>query len=183
MGTQQNKLWQVYEAIAMAAKGLDLQVVIALGNPDSSFPMSPQDNVIIVPFAPQLRLLDKAALAITHAGLNTALECLARGVPMVCMPVAHDQPGISTRIEWIGAGEVFPIARATAKRLQRVIMKVLKDSKYRNAAIRARRQLASIDGVCHAVDIIERTLAPDSARMPPDHAMRTTPESDRVGSR
>jgi len=38
---------------------------------------------IVVPFAPQLELLKHAAVCITHAGLNTALECLTKGVPMV----------------------------------------------------------------------------------------------------
>jgi zeaxanthin glucosyltransferase len=43
-------------------------------------------NTIVVRSAPQIDLLKRAALCITHAGLNTTLESLAHGVPMVAIP-------------------------------------------------------------------------------------------------
>lgn len=55
--------------------------------------------------APQFAPLEKATLAITHAGLNTALEALARGVPMVAIPITNDQPGVAGRLEWLGLAE------------------------------------------------------------------------------
>ncbi|MGA7216366.1 MAG: hypothetical protein WBX20_19355, partial [Terrimicrobiaceae bacterium] len=47
----------------------------AARGPKRNFAGSP----IVVPFAPQLELLRRAALTITHAGLNTALESLNQG--------------------------------------------------------------------------------------------------------
>lgn len=44
------------------------------------------------PYAHQPQMLEHAALCITHAGLNTALESLANGVPMVAIPITSDQP-------------------------------------------------------------------------------------------
>src|SRR2546422_7887921 len=64
---------------------------------------------IVVEFAPQLELLKRAALCITHAGLNTALECLSNGVPMVAIPITNDQPGVAARIEWTGTGEMVSV--------------------------------------------------------------------------
>lgn len=61
---------------------------------------------IVVEFAPQLELLKCAALCITHAGLNTALECLSNGLPMVAIPITNDQPGVAARSEWMGTGEM-----------------------------------------------------------------------------
>jgi UDP-glucoronosyl and UDP-glucosyl transferase len=40
-----------------------------------------------------------AALTIFHGGLNTALESLAQGVPMVALPVTIDQPGVGAPIK------------------------------------------------------------------------------------
>ena len=57
---------------------------------------------MVVDFAPQLELLDKAAMLITHAGVNTVLEALCRGVPMVALPRNADQPGNAARIEYAG---------------------------------------------------------------------------------
>jgi zeaxanthin glucosyltransferase len=44
-------------------------------------------NALVVRNAPQIELLKRAILCITHAGLNTTLEALAQGVPMVAIPV------------------------------------------------------------------------------------------------
>ena len=41
---------------------------------------------------PQLDLIKRASAVITHAGLNTVLESLSEGVPLVCIPLGNDQP-------------------------------------------------------------------------------------------
>jgi UDP:flavonoid glycosyltransferase YjiC (YdhE family) len=46
-------------------------------------------NTIIVSHAPQLELLKRTSVCITHAGLNTVLESLAQGVPQVAIPAAR----------------------------------------------------------------------------------------------
>ena len=50
---------------------------------------------IVVSYAPQLEVVKRAALVITHAGLNTVLESLAEGVPLVAIPLGNDQPGVA----------------------------------------------------------------------------------------
>lgn len=158
MGTLQNNLRHVTTAILEAARGLDAQLVLTLGRTDASLNVIPPENAIVVPFAPQLRLLDRAAAAITHAGLNTALECLSRGVPMVCLPVTNDQPGVARRVEWVGAGEVLPVRRVTAARLRQTLTRVLETPSYAEAARRCRDEITAANGVAVAADIIERAL-------------------------
>jgi UDP-glucoronosyl and UDP-glucosyl transferase len=58
---------------------------------------------------PQIEVLKRAALCITHAGINTALESLAEGVPMVAIPIGFDQPGIAARIAYHGVGEFIEV--------------------------------------------------------------------------
>jgi UDP-glucoronosyl and UDP-glucosyl transferase len=55
-------------------------------------------NAIVVNNAPQLELLKKASMCITHAGFNTLLEALTQGVPQIAIPVTNDQPGVAARI-------------------------------------------------------------------------------------
>lgn len=57
-------------------------------------------NAVVVQEAPQLKLLGKAALCVSHAGLNTVLEALTAGVPQVAIPVAYDQFGVAARIKF-----------------------------------------------------------------------------------
>jgi MGT family glycosyltransferase len=115
-------------------------------------------NAVVVPFAPQLTLLKRAALLITHCGLNTALEGLARGLPMLCVPVTNDQPGVASRVQWLGAGEVLKPSRATPGRVRELVGKLLSEWKYREAAGKCRDRMAGGPGVARAADIVEEAL-------------------------
>ena len=79
MGTLQNNRRAVFATICEAVRGLPVQVVLSRGGGADDFELDVPENVVYVPTAPQLRLLARATAAITHAGLNTALECLERG--------------------------------------------------------------------------------------------------------
>jgi UDP:flavonoid glycosyltransferase YjiC (YdhE family) len=71
---------------------------LSLGSRDQRLDLNLEGAPFVVPFAPQLELLRRAAITITHAGLNTALESLAQGVPMVAIPITNDQPGVASRL-------------------------------------------------------------------------------------
>ena len=92
----------------------DVPAVLSVGNN-----ISPENlgrnpsNTIVVRSAPQIELLKLAALCITHAGLNTVLESLAQGVPMVAIPIGYDQPGVAARIAHHGVGEFMEVEDLT----------------------------------------------------------------------
>jgi len=158
LGTLQNRLRHVFAAILEGCAGLDVQVVMSLGTPGGAWDGPMPANAVVVPFAPQLRLLDRAALLVTHAGLNTALEGLARGLPMLCLPVTNDQPGVARRVEWLGAGEMLAPSRATADRVRAAVTRLLGEPKYRAAAVGCRDKLKAGPGVARAADVIERAF-------------------------
>jgi zeaxanthin glucosyltransferase len=158
-GTTQNRNRHLYEALSKATSGLDVQVVLSLGGADASeFLAQPSENMLVVPFAPQLEILSKAALMVTHAGMNSALECLAAGVPMVAVPIANDQPGVSARIEWTGTGLRVPAAVCEPERLRSAIATVLKEKSFRQSARRFQRVIAEAKGLRRAGEIIEQVL-------------------------
>jgi zeaxanthin glucosyltransferase len=159
MGTLQNGLGWVFDSILEAVADLDCQVVLSKGGGDVKTTRATPGNVLLVERAPQLRLLAKAQLAITHAGLNTALECLAHGVPMLCIPVTNDQPGVAKRVEWIGAGRVVSPARVSPARLKKELRELLGDSKYGDVARKCQSQLSSMCGPAMAANVIETAFA------------------------
>lgn len=159
LGTVQNRLHHLYKAIANAAQGFDAQFVIALGRTTATLDFEPPENAIVVPYAPQLRLLDRAAVAITHAGLNTALECLSRGVPMICVPITNDQPGVARRVEWVGAGSVLRVGRVTPHRLRAQLTQILKNPDFGEKAQHCREEVAQADGLRRAADVIEQAIS------------------------
>lgn len=63
-----------------------------------------RSGVIAVTHAPQIELLRRAALAITHGGLGTVKECVLLGVPMMIAPQAFDQIGNAARVTHHGIG-------------------------------------------------------------------------------
>ena len=123
LGTIVNGLEHVYRIILEAVgKFPEIQTVLSVGkniNPDVLGAIPP--NVLVVSAAPQIALLKRASLCITHAGLNTTLESLAQGVPLVAIPIGYDQPGVAARIAHHGVGEFVAVGDLTADRLLELI--------------------------------------------------------------
>jgi UDP:flavonoid glycosyltransferase YjiC (YdhE family) len=159
LGTLQNRSLDIFRKIAEACAGLNVQLVISLGGglePERLGNLS--GDPVVVRFAPQLELVKRASLVITHAGLNTVLESLAEGVPLVCIPLGNDQPGVASRVATHGAGVVVPPGRASAERLRSAVRAVLEDESYRDAARKLQSAMSRIDGPDRAADIIEDVL-------------------------
>jgi zeaxanthin glucosyltransferase len=112
----------------------------------------------VVRAAPQIDLLKRAALCITHAGLNTALEALAQGVPMVAIPVGFDQPGVAARIAYHGVGEFIEVGNLTKRRLSDLIAKIKESPKYRDKAGWFQKILSDTRGLEIAADVVERAF-------------------------
>ncbi|WP_013322345.1 glycosyltransferase [Gloeothece verrucosa] len=159
MGTIQNGLLWIFQMIAEACAPLKVQVVIALGgghSPDSLANLP--GNPLVVGYAPQLELLKKATLVITHAGMNTTLESLTNGVPMIAIPITNDQPAVAARIAWTGTGKVLPLSQVSVQKLQQFIKQVLTEDSYKNNAIRLQQAIKDSGGVRQAADIIEQAI-------------------------
>src|SRR5262245_56533152 len=160
LGTLVNGHSHVYRAILRAVETLpETQVVLSVGRSVDVDQLGRiPSNVIVVRSAPQIELLKRAALTITHAGLNTALESLAQGVPMVAIPIGYDQPGVAARIAHHGVGEVVDIEDLDADRLRALIQRVLTVSSYGERARYFRDAIARARGLDVAADVIERAL-------------------------
>src|ERR1700722_15812597 len=157
MGTLQNRLDWIFEVILKACAGQNVQLVLSLGGRPARFG-GPEGDAVIVNYCPQIELLQRTAVCITHAGLNTALESLAQGVPMVAIPITNDQPGVAARIAWSGTGVVLPPKRLTAPRLPESLMRVLTVPSYRENALRLSREIQKLNPLERASEIVERTL-------------------------
>src|SRR5262249_6754330 len=167
LGTLVNGLTNVYGKILEAVSEFsDMQVVLSVGknlNPDDLRPIP--SNTIVVQNSPQLELLKRAALCITHAGLNTALESLAQGVPMVAIPIGYDQPGVAARIAHHGVGEFLELEDLAVGNVQRLIEQVLDDRRYREKARWFRKVIARTSGLDVAADVIERAFSTPAKRV------------------
>ncbi len=153
------KTW-LLQRIAEACAQLPVQLVISYGSRELAtrrevFPGTP----LVVSFAPQMELIQRSALTICHGGLNTVLESLACGVPVITIPLATDQPAIGARVERSGAGESIACKSATSATLLVAIKRVLENPTYREQSLRLKHSLAAGGGTPRAADIILKVLA------------------------
>ena len=165
LGTLVNGVNKVYRSILEAVSEFPAtQLVLSVGkNLDPSDLAPIPSNAIVVRSAPQTELLQRAALCITHAGLNTALESLAEGVPMVAIPIGYEQPGVACRIAYHGVGEFVDVGDLTTRRLVELIAKVSSNPSYRDKAHSFQKIIKDKRGVDLAADIVERAFrAPQS---------------------
>jgi MGT family glycosyltransferase len=155
----------VFRKIAAACAGLDAQLVLALGRWDETgqrlrkkLGQLPGDHVV-VDYAPQLALLRKAALLVTHAGVNTVLEAIARGVPMVALPRSADHPGMGSRIEHSGVGLRASFRHCTSDELRGLIQRVLSDDRFRQRARQLQQAMLAAGGASRAAELAEEALS------------------------
>lgn len=158
LGTLQNGLDHLYQIILDACADLPVQVVLALGREKGTMPARVPVNARVLGYAPQLALIQRASLVITHAGLNTTLETLSQGLPMVALPIANEQPGIASRIHHAGVGEWLSIRSVTPFRLRAAVLKVQSNPSYRARARECASKIASTNGLQLAAGLIEEAL-------------------------
>jgi zeaxanthin glucosyltransferase len=159
LGTLQNSREDVFRCFATACEGLNVQLVISHGGgltdaQASSLPGAP----LVVRYAPQRELLQKARLTLTHAGLNTVLDSLAYRVPVVAVPITYEQPSIARRVEWHTCGESIALSRLTARRLRQKLISVLENARYGAGATRIGEGISRAGGVDRATVVIETAV-------------------------
>lgn len=159
LGTLQNGRPEIFEQIAAACAPLDVQLVISLGNPRHQPPSLPGDPLVVA-YAPHQRLIERAALVITHAGLNTTLTALGCGVPVLALPITNEQPGIAARLAHSGAGKVLPLKRLGVEALRALVEELLGDPRYGEKARQMQTEFQAAGGVGAAADWIETVPTP-----------------------
>ncbi|MEO6142686.1 MAG: glycosyltransferase [Dermatophilaceae bacterium] len=94
----------VLERVARALQGLDVRVAIATGStsPDELGPCPA--SWLVRGFLPQVTLLRRAALAVSHSGNNTVTEALTSAVPLLLLPFSTDQFAGAAAVEAAGFG-------------------------------------------------------------------------------
>jgi MGT family glycosyltransferase len=156
----------VFPRLLSSCAQLDVQLVLALGkwsHEDSGYKFRDHlgaipDNAIVVDFAPQLALLERAAVMITHAGVNTVLEALTRAVPMVALPRSADQPPMASRIVHSGVGVQGSFLKSSPAQIRAMVEQVLSDDSYRRRGRELQAAMRAAGGTSRAADIAEQAL-------------------------
>ncbi|PSK86927.1 MGT family glycosyltransferase [Murinocardiopsis flavida] len=133
--------------VAMTVGGLD---PAALG------PIPPA--VDVRPWFPQPAVLRHAAAFVSHAGMNSTMEALYYGVPLVTVPQTPEQEANADRVRELGLGERLDADAATADALRAAVERVVSDPAVRANVESMRRAVRGAGGAARGADLIEAHL-------------------------
>ncbi|XP_034854891.1 UDP-glucuronosyltransferase 3A1-like isoform X2 [Mirounga angustirostris] len=96
-------------------------------------------NVKIVNWLPQNDLLahPHIRLFVTHGGMNSIMEAIQHGVPMVGIPLFGDQPANLNHVEGKKFGVSIQLKQIKAETLALKMKQVIEDKRYKSAAVAA----------------------------------------------
>jgi MGT family glycosyltransferase len=155
LGTTFNRAPEFYRACFEALADLPAQIVLSTGGVVQEIGVAPT-NFLVRSFVPQLPLLERAAVFVTHGGMNSANEGLYYGVPLIVVPQRGDQHLVAARVAELGAGlRVLP-HEVTPARLREAVSTVLRDQAFRTNAAKLGTILKSAGGYHKAADEVMR---------------------------
>ncbi len=159
-GTLQGARADLFRKVALAARDLGVRLLVAHGGLLSAKAAARLSELCeVVDFVPQREVLRQCRAAVLHCGMNTVLDALAEGVPLVAMPIAFEQPATAARLAYAEAARVVPAAGASRHRLRTALQAALEDPALAAGAARLKAQIAGGGGVSEAADRIEQALA------------------------
>ncbi|QAY73511.1 glycosyltransferase [Agromyces protaetiae] len=152
--------------IAVALAQLPVRAVITTGPAIDPADVPAAAHVRVVRAASHTALFEHASLVVTHAGHGTVIKALAAGVPLLCLPIARDQPDNAKRVVRHGAGRVLS-KRADASAIAQAVVDMLATPTYAAAAAalgeRIRAEIASGVLVAELEALPGRALARERA--------------------
>ncbi len=163
LGTLYNQNIEFYRTVFTAFSDHSAQFILSVGRLTDIHDLGlVPDNFIIQSIVPQLELLQKVDLFITHGGMNSVNEGLNYGVPLVVVPQQIEQVLNGRQVARQGAGVVLadtpPYGHLDAGVLRRTVDKVLADPTYRLNAERLSRSFHEAGGYQQAATAITSGL-------------------------
>jgi len=169
LGTQYARYRQapeILKSVVQAFSALpEYQLVIAAGSMfDGLARESLPKNVVIVRTAPQLDLLKRSKLFITHGGLGGIKEAIISGAPVLVIPFDTDQPHNAARVLHHKLGRLCLPSQCTPERLKHLVQAMLENNDMSASLRDMRRVFCDREAQAPSVPFIEQEMATSEAR-------------------
>ncbi len=152
LGTINNDNLDFYRQCFEAFGSYDAQFILSAGKrTDIKALGNIPANFIVKNFVPQLEVLQRSDLFITHGGMNSVHEGLYYNVPLVVIPQQFEQSIVAQQVVKHGAGVALadkpPFGQVTATDLRAAVEQVMKArTQYQEAAIHLGESLRTAGG-------------------------------------
>jgi MGT family glycosyltransferase len=142
---------------AFGGTGWDVAMAIGEQTPAAELGTIPP-NVQIRPFFPQLQVLRRTDLFITHAGMNSTMEALYFAVPLLAVPQQPEQAATARRIEDLGLGRQLAPDDVTPEALRTAADSLRADGQVRRNVAAMSNVVRTAGGAPAAADAIEARI-------------------------
>ncbi|MBZ9714071.1 macrolide family glycosyltransferase [Deinococcus multiflagellatus] len=147
------------QCVAAFADGA-YQVILSVGDRTDPAVLGPlPDHIQARAYVPQLEVLSRASVFVSHAGMNSVSEAISQEVPVVAVPQAADQFTIAQRVAQLGIGRTLQPFQRSARQLRAAVDALVHDTAVRGRCRDLRRAFEQAGGPTRAAQIIEARLA------------------------
>ncbi|CAN5458246.1 glycosyltransferase [soil metagenome] len=157
LGTVFNNKPQVFRKILEALDSPAYQVIVSAGAAYEKLQRGPiPSNALLFKSVPQVELLARIDMFISHGGNNSINEALAAGKPIIVLPIGGEQADNASRIIYLGVGRKVDTQRFTAEDLRTVAEELRTNSSFAERAQEISRAIGATQGAVTASRCIER---------------------------
>lgn len=146
----------------------DMLVVAVTGGSDPALLGPSPANARIERFIPFEQLLPHVAVFVTNVGFGGAQLALANGVPILAAGRSEDKAEVAARIAYAGVGIDLHTQRPSARQLRGGVHRLLTKRRFREAAARVQREIATSGRAQGAAALPESLAAEDAAARHPN---------------
>lgn len=159
LGTLNNDDVTFFRTCIEALAGIDAFVIMSTSSriAPESFGTLP-DHITIHRWVPQVDVLRRATLFISHGGMNSIHDSLYLGVPLVLVPQQAEQTINAMRVVELGAGLMLKPEQVSADTLRATVTRVLAEPGFRVEAARIGDTLRAAGGAARAADQVEALI-------------------------
>lgn len=134
------------------------QVAMTIGQTDPATLGPVPTTVHVRPWFPQPAVLAHAAAFVTHAGMNSTMEALSLGVPLVTLPQMPEQEVNAERIQQLGLGRRLGPDTLTPEKLRATLDEVSAGADIAANLEWMRHAIARSGGTARGAELIEEHL-------------------------
>ncbi|GHO89916.1 macrolide family glycosyltransferase [Dictyobacter formicarum] len=117
------------------------------------------ENFQVAPYLPQLEVLQQTSVFITHGGMNSTMESLFYGVPLIVVPQQPEQALTGQRVSELGLGTALKSDELSTIVLQQAVARVSSDPAIRANVQAMQQTVRNCGGYRQAVDAITNFAA------------------------
>ena len=151
LGTVFNNKPEIFRKIMHALDVPDYQVIVSAGGAYKRLQKSTiTKNATIYRSVPQISLLNRIDLFISHGGNNSINEALASGKPIIVIPVGGEQADNASRIVYLGVGKRIDITTFNEKQLLGIVEEIRQTPTFQERALTIMNGLRLTQGVVTA---------------------------------